>query len=182
MADEPSEPLLMKIWNCFTRAFDSTLSDAAAFGSTRSDVSALEESCERYAGRTLVVEPVDGHGWTHEARNSFADNWGVPPPFHVRVLRLYRYRGFLRGVVARISEPGFLYDGFWLVSETRYLGVYNFTSRWSLHNLLICPEEPVENRSIESSEHVKTWPVTDPRGYPQTTGYGSIAESLRGVK
>jgi hypothetical protein len=173
MAEEPSEPLLVKIWNRFTRALGSAQSDA-----TQSDASELEESCERYAGRTLVVEPLYGHGWRHEAGNPFADNWGVPPPFHVRVLRLYRYRGDLRGIVARISEPGFMYDGFWLVSVTRYQGTYNFTSRWTLHDLLICPEEPIEDRSDE----FRTWPVTDPRGYPKTTGCGSIAESLKGVR
>jgi hypothetical protein len=42
------------------------------------------------------------------------------------------------GWLARITEPGFLYNGFWLVSMTRHLGVWNFTDRPATYNFPLC--------------------------------------------
>ena len=72
--------------------------------------STLDDACDQYVGRTLVVEPQYGWGWVHQEGEPFAENRGVPPSFHLRVLRVYKYRGERRGVLARITEPGFLYE------------------------------------------------------------------------
>jgi hypothetical protein len=39
-----------------------------------------------------VVEPYCGYGW-HLAPKLFADNRGIPPPFHLQVVRVYSYKG-----------------------------------------------------------------------------------------
>ena len=88
-------------------------------------------------------------------------------------------RGARRGVVARVVEPGFVYDGFWLVSMTRHLGVWNFTDRPAAYNLLLCPEQPVEGREEDSPEYGRFWPVWHLRGQPQASGFGRIAETLQ---
>jgi hypothetical protein len=89
------------------------------------------------------------------------------------------YKGERRGVLARVTEAGFAYDGFWLVSMTRHLGVWNFTDRPATYNLLLCPEEPVEGKEEDSPEFGKLWPVWHLRGQPQASGFGRIAESLQ---
>jgi hypothetical protein len=92
---------------------------------------------------------------------------------------VYSYKGERRGVVARVTEPGFVYDGFWLVSMTRHLGVWNFTDRPATYNLLRCPEEPVEGKEVDLPKYGKLWPVWRLRGQPQASGFGRIAESLQ---
>jgi hypothetical protein len=94
------------------------------------------------------------------------------------VERVYAYKSERRGVVARVTEPGFLYDGFWLVSMTRHVGIWNFTDRPATYNLLLCPEEPIEGKEEDSPEYGKLWPVWHLRGKPQASGFGRIAESL----
>lgn len=122
------------------------------------NVSTLEATCDQYVGRTLIVEPHYGHGWYHPSGGPFGDH-GVPTPFHLRVERVYSYKDERRGVLARVTEPGFVYDGFWLVSMTRHIGVWNFTDRPATYNLLLCPEEPVEGKEEDSPEYGKLWPV-----------------------
>jgi hypothetical protein len=157
------------------------------FGST------LEDGCGQYAGRTLVVEPDRAHGWVHQvlvvepycgygwhlATNPFAVAGGLPPPFRLFVARVYTYKGERRGVLARVAEPGFLYDGYWLVSMTRDVGVWNFTDRPAAYNLLLCPEEPVEGKPEDAPLCGKLWPIWHLRGRPHTLGCGRIAESLQ---
>jgi len=140
-------------------------------------VSALEAACEEYAGRTLIVEPLYGYGWCHPPGGPFGDH-GTPTPFHIRVERLYTYKGERRGVLARVTEPGFVYDGFWLVSMTRHLGEWNFTDRPANYNFLLCPEEPVEGKEEDSPEYGKLWPVWQLKGHPHASGFGRIAETL----
>jgi hypothetical protein len=142
------------------------------------DVSTLEAACDDYVGRTLIVEPHYGYGWYHPPGGPFGDH-GVPTPFHLRVERVYSYKGERRGVLARVAEPGFVYDGFWLVSMTRHIGVWNFTDRPATYNLLLCPEEPVEGQAADSPEYGKLWPIWHLRGQPQASGFGRIAESLQ---
>jgi hypothetical protein len=139
--------------------------------------STLEAACEQYVGRTVIVEPHYGFGWAHPSGGPFGHG-GAPPPFHLRIERVYSYQGNRRGVVARVTEPGFVYDGFWLVSMTRHLGVWNFTDRPATYNLLLCPDEPVEGKPQDRPEYSELWPVWHLRGQPQASGYGRIAESL----
>jgi hypothetical protein len=87
--------------------------------------------------------------------------------------------GERRGIVARVTEPGFVYDEFWLVSMTRHLGVWNFIDRPATYNLLLCPEEPVEGKQEDAPDHGKLWPVWHLQGQPQVSGFGRIAESLQ---
>jgi hypothetical protein len=151
----------------------------AAKGRTVTEnVSTLEAGCEKYVGRTLIVEPHYGHGWHHPPGGPFGDH-GVPTPFHLCVERAYAYKGERRGVVARVTEPGFLYEGFWLVSMTRHVGVWNFTDRPATYNMLLCPEEPVEGKEEDFPEYGKLWPVWHLQGKPQASGFGRIAESLQ---
>lgn len=138
----------------------------------------LEESCEDYVGRTLIVEPHSGYGWRHPNGGPFGEH-GVPTPFHTRIERVYSYKGERRGVLARVNEAGFVYDGYWLVSMNRHLGEWNFTDRPAHYNLLICPEEPVEGKEEDSPEFGELWPVWHLRGQPQASGFGRIAESLQ---
>ena len=91
--------------------------------------STLEDACARYVGRVLSVQPQNGHGWFHQGEEASTERRRVPPPFHVRVVRVYTYLGERRGVLGRVVEPGFKYDGFWLVSVTRHKGTWNFTDR-----------------------------------------------------
>ena len=142
------------------------------------NVSTLEAACDQYVGRTLIVEPHYGHGWYHPPGGPFGDH-GVPTRFHLRVERVYSYKDERRGVLAQVTEPGFVYDGFWLVSMTRHIGVWNFTDRPATYNLLLCPEEPVEGKEEDSPEYGKLWPVWHLRGKPQASGFGRIAESLQ---
>lgn len=144
----------------------------------KDNLSTLEAACDEYLGRTLIVEPHYGYGWSHPPSGPFGDH-GVPTPFHLRVERVYSYKGERRGVVARVTEPGFVYDGFWLVSMTRHVGVWNFTDRPATYNLLLCPEEPVEGKEEDSPEYGKLWPVWHLRGQPRANGFGRIAESLQ---
>jgi hypothetical protein len=139
--------------------------------------STLEDACEQYVGRTLIVEPYYGYGWVHPPGGPFGDH-GTPTPFRLRVERVYLYKGQRRGLLARVTEPGFVYDSFWLVSMTRHLGVWNFTDRPAAYNLLLCPEEPVEGQEEDSPEYGKLWPVWHLRGQPHASGFGRIAESL----
>ena len=141
--------------------------------------STLEVACDHYIGRKLVVEPHYGYGWVHQEGNPFAKTQGVPPPFHLRIVRIYTYNEERRGVLARITEPHFLYDGFWLVSMTRHQGLWNFTDRPANYNLLLCPEEPLEGKPEDSPDYGKLWPVWHLRGYPHASGFGRIAESLQ---
>jgi len=142
------------------------------------NASTLEAGCDEYVGRTLIVEPYYGYGWYHQTSGPFGDH-GVPAPFHLRVQRVYSYKEERRGVLARVTEPGFVYDGFWLVSMTRHVGVWNFTDRPARYNLLLCPEEPVEGKEEDSPEYGKFWPVWHLRGQPQASGFGRISESLQ---
>jgi hypothetical protein len=142
------------------------------------NVSTLQAGCERYVGRTLIVEPHYGYGWAHPPGGPFGDH-GTPPPFHVRVGRVYSYLGERRGILARVTEPGFVSDGFWLVSMTRHLGEWNFTDRPANYNLLLCPDEPAEGKPEDAPEYGKLWPVWHLRGHPQASGFGRIAESLQ---
>lgn len=141
-------------------------------------ISTLERVCEEYVGRTLIVEPYYGHGWYHPSGGPFGDH-EIPPPFHFRIERLYSYKGEGRGVLAHVTEPGFVYHGFWLVSMTRHLGKWNFTDRPANYNLLLCPEEPIEGNEQDSPEYGQLWPVWHLRGQPQASGFGRIAESLQ---
>lgn len=139
-------------------------------------VSTLEAACEQYVGRALFVEPHYGFGWVHPPGSPFGH--GATPPFRVRVERVYSYQSQRRGIVARVTEPGFVYDGFWLVSTTRHLGVWNFTDRPATYNLLLCPEEPAEGKPEDRPEYSHLWPVWHLRGQPQASGFARIAESL----
>ena len=141
--------------------------------------STLEDACDQYAGRTLIVQPHSGYGWVHQEGKPFMENGGVPTPFRLNVLRIYLYKGERRGVLARITEPGFLYDGYWLVSMTRHKGIWNFTDRPATYNLLICPEEPVEGKVEDSLDQSELWPVWHLQGYPHVSGFGRIAETLQ---
>lgn len=136
------------------------------------NVSTLEAGCDKYVGRTLIVEPHYGHGWYHP----FGDH-KVPTPFHLRVERVYLYKGKRRGVLAQVTEAGFVYDGFWLVSMTRHVGEWNFTDRPASYNLLLCPEVPIEGKE-DSPEYGKLWPVWHLQGQTQASGFGRIAESM----
>src|SRR5262249_25716647 len=104
---------------------------------------------------------------------------GPRPPFRLCVARVYTYKGERRGVLARVTEPGFLYDRYWLVSMTRDGGVWNFTDRPAAYNLLLCPEEPVEGKPEDAPLCAKLWPIWHLRGRPHTLGCGRIAESLQ---
>jgi hypothetical protein len=139
--------------------------------------STLEDACEQYVGCTLVAEPHYGFDWYHPPGGPFGDH-GAPTPFHLRVERLYSYMGERRGMVARVTESGFVYDGFWLVGMTRHLGVWNFANRPATYNLLLCPDEPAEGKPEDRPESSHLWPVWHLRGQPQASGFGRIAESL----
>ncbi len=157
------------------------------FGST------LEDACDHYAGRMLVVEPDFAEGWVHQvevvepycgygwhlAPKLFAKTGGLPPPFRLQVVRVYTYKGERRGVLARVTEPGFLYDGYWLVSMTRDGDVWNFTDRPAAYNLLLCPQESVEGKPEDAPLVGELWPIWHLRGHPHTIGFGLIAESLQ---
>ncbi len=139
--------------------------------------STLDAACDEYVGCELVVEPHYGYGWFHQG-TPLRDP-AVPPPFHIRVVRVYSYQGERRGVLARVAEPGAGYDGFWMVGMTRHLGIWNFTDRPAAYNLLLCPEEPVPGRPEDSPEYGKLWPVWHLRGNPCASGFGRVAESLQ---
>jgi hypothetical protein len=141
--------------------------------------STLEEACDQYVGRTLVVEPHNGWGWFHQEARPFLESRGVPPPFRLEVVRVYTYKGERRGVLARVREPGFLYDGFWLVGMTRHRGVWIFTDRPAHYNLLLCPQEPIQGKPEDSPYYGELWPVWHLQGRPQASGIGRIAESLQ---
>lgn len=141
------------------------------------NISTLESGCDEYVGRTLIVEPQNGYGWRHPPTGPFGTH-GVPPPFRLMVQRVYSYKNERRGVVARVAEAGFAYDGFWLVSMTRHVGVWNFAERPAMYNLLLCPEEPLQGQEEDSPMYGKTWPVWHLRGEPHVSGFGRIAESL----
>lgn len=93
--------------------------------------------------------------------------------------RVYSYQRERRRILARITQSGLVYDGFWLVSMTRHLGEWNFTDRPANYNLLLCPTEPVEGKLEDSPEYGKLWPVWHLRGHPRASGFGRIAESLQ---
>lgn len=141
------------------------------------NLSTLEAYCDEYVGRTLIVKPHYGYGWHHPPGSPFGDH-GAPTPFHIRVVRVFLYKGERRGVVAQVTEPGFMYDGFWLVSMTRHVGEWNFTDRPANYNLLLCPEQPIEGKEEDSPESGKLWPVWQLQGQPQASGFGRIAESM----
>jgi len=141
------------------------------------NVSTLESSCDKYVGHTLIVVPHYGHGWYHPHGSPFGDH-GVPTPFHLHVERVYVYKGERRGVVAKVTETGFAYDGFWLVSMTRHVGEWNFTDRPATYNVLLCPDEPIEGKEEDLPGYGKLWPVWHLQGQPQASGFGRIAESM----
>jgi hypothetical protein len=114
----------------------------------------------------------------HQEGKPFSDYSGVPPSFHLQVVRVYSYKGERRGVLARITEPGLLYNGFWLVSMTRHLGAWNFTDRPAAYNLHLCPEEPVEGKPEDSPDYAELWPIWHLQGSSQASGFGPVAESL----
>ena len=57
-----------------------------------------------------------------------------------------------RGVLACVTESGFVYDGFCQVGMARYLGVWNHTDRPATYNLSLCPDESVRSTEEDSSE------------------------------
>jgi hypothetical protein len=101
----------------------------------------------------------------------------VPPPFHVRVVHLFRLEGELRGVVGRITEPSFLYDELSLVGTTRLVGIWNFTDRPAVYNLEVWSEAPTEGDLEDRSEHANLGSMGFLRGHPHAYGFGQIAES-----
>lgn len=142
------------------------------------DTSTLDAECDAYAGRMLIVEPHYGYGWTHQTGSPLPAG-AVPDPFQARVVRVYSYQGERRGIVARVTQPGFAYDGYWLVSMTRHIGTWNFTDRPAHYNLLLCPEEPSQGPDADASQPGGQWPAWDLRGQPVASGFGRIAESLQ---
>jgi len=62
--------------------------------------STLEDTCDQYVGRALVVEPHYGWGWIHQEGQPFSENRGVPPSFHLQVVRCCA-KGDARGGMKR---------------------------------------------------------------------------------
>jgi len=143
----------------------------------------LNESCEvQYIGRRLFVQTGYGWGWVHEPPGIFPTTHGVPPSFYVRVGHFYRYQGVLRGFLARLEEPGHVYEGFWMVCFTRVAGTYDFTANPTHYNIEICPNEPVEGDPAETPSWSLRWPTWHRSGSPNAAGFAMIAETPQHIE
>jgi hypothetical protein len=131
----------------------------------------LDSSTDAFVGRLLFVAPVFGSGWdviamdAAHARATFV----VPPPFHVRLERIWTEQGERRGGVARIMENGHPYDDYYVVFSIRHEGMWNFSSRMGMHTITIGPEAPTHGALGR--------PVLD-RGAPRLSGCAEIRAAM----
>jgi hypothetical protein len=115
----------------------------------------LDETSEKYVGKLLYVSPFYGWGWGESYwENGQLKNRGIeePPPFRVRVTRLFSYQAVKRGALARIEEKGYPYDGYWVVFSTRTVGVYSF-EKLGYYNIDLHKEKPTKDKD--------GWPVQE---------------------
>ena len=89
---------------------------------------ALSQTCTTYAGRTLLIEPIYGHGWRRHGSTHTSDypEVPVPAPFHVTVSRMFSVESDLIGGIGLIEEKGHELEGSLASFQSRHLGEHNF--------------------------------------------------------
>ncbi len=105
----------------------------------------LDETCESYIGKFLIVYPIYGWGWegNEEAPNP-------PHSFKFRLERIWWNEGIRRGGIGIIEDPNHKYNGFVIIFDLRHYGGFNFTTKTGQYNIEIVKSKLTENNG---------WPV-----------------------
>lgn len=127
----------------------------------------LTPECEKYVGRSVLVEPIYGYGWTQqiETPTGAYPEVELPRPFHVRIDRLFDFAGEMRGGIATVQEEGHPLDGKRVAFSTRTLGTWDFASKIAHYNLHVGTVERVTD---------KGWILAV--GEPALVGFGQIRD------
>jgi hypothetical protein len=136
------------------------------------EVHGLDETADASVGQLLEVRPFHGYGWgeSHLIGQTYSHkDIPAPPPFKVRVKRLWSYGDVKRrGGVGQVESPGHPLDGLWLIFSTRHAAHYNFTDKIGAYNTDLSSLEP-------SASNAEGWPII-PNGTLAKTGYSGWAE------
>jgi hypothetical protein len=108
----------------------------------------LDESAEKCVGVLLTVKPFYGWGWSETSIESGRIKQApieVPPPFQVRVTRVWHFQDVRRGFVGKIEEKDSPLNGRWVTLSARHQQSYRITEPGH-YNIEIDASEPTENK------------------------------------
>ncbi len=136
----------------------------------------LDESCEIYLGRLLVVRPCE-YSWCWRLADSSGKTFihvsdEGPEPFRFRVQDFVFVADRMVGAVGLIEQPGHVFDLMQIIVTLSQSGVSaNFTDKLGDFDI-----EIGTNLSIEEDAELEF-----PDGYPILFGFGWVGASLKSI-
>ena len=113
----------------------------------------LDDSCEKYLEKVLLVETHYGWGWSFpENINKISSNKDMEaiPNFKIRLLEFFKENeNDRRGGNGVIEDNTCKYNGCKIVFSTRYSGIFNFDNDFPECNISIYANENDKENNIE---------------------------------